>query len=64
MNMTLRDVQAGSHHLPNRYLLSFYPAAPHPGFHAIGLCLKNYPNLVVIGRNGYWAEQEATVASN
>jgi len=59
-----RDVQAISHHLPNRYLLSFYPAAPHPGFHAIGLRLKNYSDLVVTGRNGYWAEQEATSASN
>jgi VWFA-related protein len=52
-----RDVQAISHHLPNRYLLSFYPAAPHPGFHAIGLRLKDYPDLVVTGRNGYWAER-------
>ncbi|MGD0939362.1 MAG: VWA domain-containing protein [Terracidiphilus sp.] len=55
-----RDVQAISHHLPNRYLLSFYPAAPHPGFHAIGIRLKNYPDLVVTGRDGYWAEQETT----
>ena len=59
-----RDVQAISHHLPNRYLLSFYPAAPHPGFHAIGLRLKNYPDLVVTGRNGYWAEQETAAAAN
>jgi len=59
-----RDVQAISHHLPNRYLLSFYPAAPHPGFHAIGLHLKNYPEFVVTGRNGYWAEQGVTAASN
>jgi len=54
-----RDVQAISHHLPNRYLLSFYPAAPHAGFHAIGLRLTEYPNLVVTGRNGYWADEEA-----
>src|SRR5664279_5530120 len=39
-----RDVQAISHLLPNSYLLSFYPATPHPGFHAIGLRLKNYPD--------------------
>jgi VWFA-related protein len=50
-------VQTISHHLPNRYLLSFYPAAPHPGFHAIGLRLKNYPDLVVTGRSGYWADE-------
>lgn len=59
-----RDVQAISHHLPNRYLLSFYPATPHPGFHAIGLRLKDYPDLVVTGRNGYWAEQETSAGAN
>jgi VWFA-related protein len=53
-----RDVQAISHHLPNRYLLSFYPAAPHAGFHVIGLRLTEYPNLVVTGRNGYWADEQ------
>lgn len=58
-----RGVQTISHHLPNRYLLSFYPAAPHPGFHAIGLRLKNYPELVVTGRNGYWADEEAAAES-
>ncbi len=52
-----RNVQAISHHLPNRYLLSFYPTAPHAGFHAIGLRLIGYPDLVVSGRNGYWADQ-------
>jgi VWFA-related protein len=52
-----RGVQEISHHLPNRYLLSFYPAAPHPGFHAIGLRLRDYPDLVVTGRNGYWADE-------
>ncbi|MGD0547116.1 MAG: VWA domain-containing protein, partial [Terracidiphilus sp.] len=53
-----RDVQMISHHLPNRYVLSYYPAAPHPGFHAIKLRLKNYPALVVTGRNGYWADED------
>jgi hypothetical protein len=51
-------VQAISHHLPNRYLLSFYPTAPHAGFHAIGLRMKDYPDLVVTGRNGYWADEQ------
>jgi VWFA-related protein len=50
-----RGVQTISHHLPNRYLLSYYPAEPHPGFHAVGLRLKDYPELVVTGRRGYWA---------
>jgi VWFA-related protein len=58
-----RDVIAISHHLPNRYLLSFYPQAPHPGYHAIGLRLKEYPDLVIEGRNGYWADEETTAAT-
>jgi VWFA-related protein len=48
-----------SHHLPNRYVLSFHPPAPHPGFHSIGLRLKDYPDLVVEARNGYWADEDA-----
>lgn len=51
-----RGVQEIARHLPNRYLLSFYPAAPHTGFHAIGLRLRDYPDLVVTGRSGYWAD--------
>jgi VWFA-related protein len=54
-----RDMQSISHHLPNRYVLSFHPPAPHPGFHAISLRLKEYPDLVVEARNGYWADEEA-----
>jgi VWFA-related protein len=51
-----RDLIAISHHLPNRYVLSFYPQEPHTGFHSIGLRLKNYPSLVVTARKGYWAD--------
>jgi hypothetical protein len=58
-----RGVIAISHHLPNRYLLSFYPQAPHPGYHAIGLRLREYPDLVIEGRNGYWADEETTPAT-
>lgn len=57
------DIIAISHHLPNRYLLSFYPQSPHPGYHAIGLRLKEYPDLVIEGRNGYWADEETTAAT-
>jgi VWFA-related protein len=52
-----RGVLSISHHLPNRYVLSFYPLKPHPGFHSIGLRLKDYPKLVVQARNGYWADE-------
>jgi VWFA-related protein len=57
-----RDLMAVSHHLPNRYLLSYHPQAPHPGYHAIVLRLKQYPQLVVEARAGYWAEDAAAPA--
>ena len=59
-----RDVLTISHHLPNRYVLSFHPQAPHPGFHAIVLRLNDYPDLVVQARNGYWADEETAAATN
>jgi VWFA-related protein len=49
-----------SNHLPNRYVLSFHPQSPQPGFHAIQLRLKNYDNLVVESRNGYWVEDDGS----
>lgn len=55
-----RDLLAISHHLPNRYVLSYYLPAPHPGFHTIGLRLKDHSDLVVQARNGYWADEDAT----
>ncbi len=48
-----------SNHVPNRYVLSFQPASPHPGLHSIGLKLKEYPDLVVTARRSYWADREA-----
>ncbi len=51
-----RDLLAVSHHLPNRYVLSFHPVAPHAGFHAIALRLRDYPDLVVEARNSYWVD--------
>ncbi len=47
-----------SNHIPNRYVLSFHPHSPHPGLHAIGLRLKDYPNLVLTARDSYWADSE------
>jgi len=49
-----------SNHLPNRYILSFHPQAPQPGFHTLQLRLKNYDNLVVESRNGYWVEDDGS----
>jgi VWFA-related protein len=53
-----------SNHMPNRYVLSFHPQSPHPGLHAIGLRLKDYPNLVVTARGSYWADVESTAAAH
>jgi VWFA-related protein len=51
-----RDLQTISNHIPNRYVLSFQPQAPHAGFHAIVLKLPNFADLKVSARDGYWAD--------
>ena len=45
-----------SNHVPNRYVLSFYPQSPHPGFHSVELRLRDRPGLHVTARSGYWAD--------
>jgi VWFA-related protein len=45
-----------SNHVPNRYVLSFRPEAPHPGMHTLKLKLTNYPNLEITARRSYWAQ--------
>jgi len=57
-----RNLQTISNHIPNRYVLSFQPQAPHAGFHAIELRAPEYPGLTIAARNGYWAENEAPPA--
>ena len=54
-----RDLATISNHIPNRYVLSFQPQSPHPGFHAITLSVPNYVNLNVSARDGYWADTAA-----
>jgi VWFA-related protein len=58
-----RDLHTISNHIPNRYILSFQPPSPHPGFHAIALTLPAYSGVEVSARNGYWADATATPAS-
>ena len=58
-----RDLATISNHIPNRYVLSFQPQSPHPGFHAIALSAPNYSGLEVSARNGYWAENPALPGS-
>jgi VWFA-related protein len=58
-----RDLLTISNHVPNRYILSFHPPNPHPGFHAIEVKLNNYNNLTVEARNGYWIDDETTAVT-
>jgi hypothetical protein len=58
-----RNLQTISNHIPNRYVLSFQPQAPHAGFHAIELRAPEYPGLTIAARNGYWADSAAPPAN-
>ena len=58
-----RDLATISNHIPNRYVLSFQPQAPHPGLHALDLRLKNYPNLQITARRTYWIDDSSVSAS-
>ena len=53
------DLLTISNHVPNRYVLSFRPQSPTPGFHTLSLGLTSHPDLVVEARNGYWVEDSA-----
>ena len=53
------DLVTISNHVPNRYVLSFRPQTPLPGFHRIDLTLKLRPDLVIEARDGYWVEDAA-----
>jgi VWFA-related protein len=57
-----KDMLTVSNHVPNRYVLSFRPDAPHPGMHTLKLQLKNYPNLEITARRNYWAQDAASGA--
>jgi len=52
-----------SNHMPNRYVLSFQPQAPHSGFHSLNLELPDHADLKVSARNGYWAETPSAPAN-
>ncbi|HZD75722.1 MAG TPA: VWA domain-containing protein [Acidobacteriaceae bacterium] len=57
-----KDMLTVSNHVPNRYVLSFRPEAPHPGIHTLKLRLKDYPKLEITARRSYWAEDASTDA--
>jgi VWFA-related protein len=59
----VRGLLTISNHVPNRYVLSFQPQSPHPGFHSIELRLRDHPGLRVKARSGYWADSDAVAVS-
>jgi len=52
------DLFTISNHIPNRYVLSFHPQSPAPGFHSIVLKLRDSPYLSAEARNGYWVNAD------
>lgn len=50
------DLTAIGNHMPNRYVLSFHPQAPHPGLHVLTLKAPDYSGLEITARTSYWAE--------
>jgi len=50
-----------SNHVPNRYVLSFHPQSPHPGYHTVELRLKGYPKLQITARSSYSVDGEGNV---
>lgn len=45
-----------ANHIPNRYVLSFYPKNPHPGLHTLTLRAPNYADLDITARTTYWID--------
>jgi VWFA-related protein len=54
-----KDLFTIANHIPNRYVLTFRPSSPEPGFHTVVLQLRNYPQLSVDARNGYWVNADS-----
>jgi VWFA-related protein len=57
------DLFTIANHIPNRYVLSFHPQSPAPGFHSIVLKLRDYPQLSVDARNGYWVNEDGRTSA-
>ena len=52
------DLFTIANHIPNRYVLTFHPQSPTPGFHTIILKLRDGSKLSVDARNGYWVNAD------
>ena len=46
-----------SNNIPNYYLLSFAPANPTPGLHALQVTAKDHVQLVTRSRQAYWVKE-------
>jgi len=57
VKMLSRELAHIMNDVPNRYVLSFVPAAPHPGLHTLTLKLREHPELVVEARGSYWVDE-------
>jgi hypothetical protein len=59
-----KELKAGlialSNDLPNYYVLSFRPAAPTPGLHALHVETQSHQPLVLNSRREYWIEDDTT----
>jgi VWFA-related protein len=44
-----------ANHIPNRYMLNFYPSSKQEGFHSIQVQIPSHPDLGVSARTGYWS---------
>jgi VWFA-related protein len=53
-NQLDETLTAMSRNLHNRYMLSFTPSRPDPGFHPLQIGLIGHPELRVTARSGYW----------
>jgi VWFA-related protein len=53
-----------ANHVPNRYVLSFYPKNPHSGLHTLTLRAPNYANLEITARTTYWIDPPITPPQN
>jgi len=49
-----------SNDIPNRYVLTYHPRSPRPGFHAISLTLPNHANLRMNARTSYWVSTDSS----
>jgi len=58
----VKDLKAGligvSNDIPNYYVLSFRPANPTPGLHALHVATKGRPQFVTKFRREYWIDTE------